>query len=43
MRPIPLTPEEDELLDILEGRRPPDLERFHSLVALPWSVIGMRS
>jgi DNA-directed RNA polymerase specialized sigma24 family protein len=34
MRPIPLTSEEDELLDILEGRRPPDLERFHSLVAL---------
>jgi len=34
MTPIPLTPEEDELLYILEGRRPQDLERFHSLVAL---------
>ena len=34
MTPIPLTPEEDDLLYILEGRRPQDLERFHSLVAL---------
>ena len=34
MTPIPLTPEEDELLCILEGRRPQDFERFQSLVAL---------
>ncbi len=34
MTPIPLTPEEDELLYILEGRRPQDFERFQSLVAL---------
>jgi len=34
MTPIPLTPEEDELLNILEGRRPQDLERFQSLIAL---------
>ena len=30
----PTHPRRRELLDILEGRRPPDLERFHSLVAL---------
>jgi hypothetical protein len=40
---IPLTPEEDELLDVLEGRRPQDFERFHSLVALlmerHWSAL----
>ena len=34
MTPTPLTPEEDELLSILEGRRPQDFERFQSLVAL---------
>jgi len=34
MTPIPLTPEEGELLYILEGRRPQDLESFQSLVAL---------
>ena len=34
MKPVPLTPEEDELLYILEGRQPQDFERFHSLVAL---------
>jgi len=43
MTPIPLTPEEDELLYILEGRQPHDLERFHSLVTLlmerHWSAL----
>lgn len=34
LTPIPLAPEEDELLDILETRRPQDLKRFQSLIAL---------
>jgi hypothetical protein len=34
MMPIPLAPAEDELLDLLEGRRPQDPERSQCLVAL---------
>ena len=43
MTPIPLTPEEGELLHILEGRRPQDLESFQASLLYSWSVIGMRS
>jgi hypothetical protein len=41
MMSIPLTSEEDEVLDLLEGRRPQAPEGFHRLVALLMERYGL--
>jgi hypothetical protein len=43
MMPISLSPEADEVLDLLAGRRPPDVERFRRLVALRMELMGLCS